>query len=319
MLTLLVTVLATAYFVVPELITRFVMSFCFVRKASTGTRSEEILRAAFWATVPLCFAWFLRNVGWWRAPSGVQNSIETVFSCLFSDKIFAENQKAFFTAIRIFCDFNLCMLLRTYLIVFIGAALFGLIALQLGKIRAETWPWLNTALHWAFMPRISEWHVALSPILVRDRKELIVRIDVMTKGGTLYRGNVFEKRISGDGELATLILKNAERMIRDDFYKSQVDCEVINRADPAAAQPDTESYWRSIPGEMFLLNGSEISTVNVRHVRPVTLLKQDGDDDMMKVFAEIRGLLKDIKKGNASAPSASNETPNEEDGTGKAR
>jgi len=141
----------------------------------------------------------------------------------------------------------------------------------------------------------------------------------MTKGGTLYRGNVFEKRISGDGELATLILKNAERMIRDDFYKSQVECEVINRADPAAAQPDTESYWRSIPGEMFLLNGSEISTVNVRHVRPVTLLKQDGDDDMMKVFAEIRGLLKDIKKGNASAPSASNETPNEEDGTGKAR
>lgn len=316
MLTLLVTVLATAYFVVPELITRFVVSFYFVRKASTGTRSEEILRAAFWAIVPLWLAWLTRNIWWWRTPGDIQHSAQLVFSCLFSDKIFADNQNSFYPALQVFLKFNICLLLRTYAIVVAGSAFFGFLALQLGRIRSKKRPRLNKALHWAFMPRISEWHVALSPILVRDRKELIVRIDVLTKNGILYRGNVFEKRINNDGELATLILENAQRMMRADFAKDRAEYETKKASDPTVAKPDTESYWRVIPGEMFLLNGSEISTVNVRHVRPVSVLKQDGDEDMMKVFGEIRLLLRDIKKGNAVGQLPSNEPPKAGDSVG---
>jgi len=143
MLTLLVTVLATAYFVVPELIKRFVMSFYFIRKAQTDTRSEEIVRSAFWAIVPLYLAWLTRNHGWWRTPEDIQGSAQMVFSCLFSDKVFADNQKVFFTAFHVFCDFNLCLLARTYAIVFVFSALFGLVARRLGPIRAKDWPRLN--------------------------------------------------------------------------------------------------------------------------------------------------------------------------------
>ena len=205
MLTLLVTILATAYFVVPALLTRFVVSFYFVRKANTGTRSEEILRSSFWAVVPLLIAWWSRNRGWWTVPPHAAPDAQTVFSGLYSERAFAANMPAFFAGCRGFAAFNLCLLLRTYFIVFLGALLFGGIARNLGWVRERLkgWPRLKDFLFWVFMPRISEWYVALSPILVHDRKGLTVRIDVLTKGGILYRGNVFEKRIAADGTLAT--------------------------------------------------------------------------------------------------------------------
>lgn len=289
MLTLFLTVLATAYFIVPELLTRFVVSFYFVRKASTGTRSEELLRAAFWAVVPLLLAWSTRHFGFWIVPLGFGESSRTVFSDLYSDKLFEQNPSAFYSALSTFTSFTACLLVRTYTFVIFGSLLFGWIALHLGTIRSKlkNWPRMTRFLHWAFMPRISEWHIALSPMLVHARRELIVRIDVLTKSGTLYRGNVFEKRITADGDLATLILQNAQRMVRAEFTRDRSKYEEQRLSDPTLRKPDSEDYWRKIPGELFLLNGSEISSVNVRHVRPMRLLKPREDQELLKAFAAL--------------------------------
>ena len=299
MLTLLITVLATAYFVVSELLTRYVVSFYFIRKATTGTKSEEIVRAAFWAVVPVLLAWLTRDIGWWRVPADAASSAQKVFAALYSEKAFDLDQAGFFRALGDFSYFNFCLLLRTYLIVILGAALFGWIAVRLGAVRARLkgWPRLTNILHWAFMPRISEWHAALSPMLVHARKELTVRIDVLTKSGILYRGNVFEKRITADGDLATLILHDAQRMVRADFIRDRTAYEQNKATSPELKKPDTEDYWRKIPGELFLLNGSEIATVNVRHVRPVGVLKPSEDEELLKAFAELRKQLNhQIKK-----------------------
>jgi hypothetical protein len=137
MLPLLFTVLATAYFVAPELLTRFVVSFYFVRKAPTGTRSEEILRAAFWALVPLLVAWLTRKVGPWTVPPNIVLNTQTVFASLYSDKIFEQNPAAFYTAFQGFVAFNVCLLVRTYSFVVIMAAFFGWIAIRLGTVRAK--------------------------------------------------------------------------------------------------------------------------------------------------------------------------------------
>jgi len=298
MLTLLVTVLATAYFVVPELLTRFVVSLFFVRKASTGTRSEEIMRGVFWAVVPLTIAWFTRNIGWWTIRPNIAANTQTVFGSLYSDKIFEQNPSAFYRAFNNFVAFNACLLLRTYVIVVLFALLFGFIALRLGSVRAKLkkWPRTTAFLHWAFMPKISEWHVALSPILVHERKELFVRIDVMTKGGILYRGTVFEKRISADGDLATLILKSAQRMIRGDFQRDRTSYEENKGVNPALPKPNPEDYWRDIPGELFLVNGSEISSVNVRHIRSVAVLKPKENEELAKAFSALQAeILKQIE------------------------
>jgi hypothetical protein len=289
MLTLLVTVLATAYFVVPELITRCVVSLFFVRKASTGTRSEEILRASFWAVVFILCAWFTRNIGWWTCPPGITRNSQVVFGALYSDKLFEQNPATFYSAFTGFAAFNACLLLRTYTFVAAGAVIFVLMARRLGwfRVKLKNWRRINGFMHWAFMPRISEWHVALSPMLVHEPKELIVRVDVMVKGGILYRGIVFEKRISSDGDLSTLILKDAQRMLRDDFARDRATYEEKKNDDPKPIKPDTEDYWRKIPGEMFLVSGDEIATINVRHVRPVGVLNPKDDQELQKVFAEL--------------------------------
>lgn len=301
MLTLLVTVLATAYFVVPELLTRFIVSFYFVRKASTGTRSEELLRAAFWAFVPLLLAWTIRDVGWWSVPAGMSHSTQVVFADLYSDKLFEQNPSAFYAAFAVFTRFTLCLLARAYAFVILGSVLFGWIATRLGTVRAKlrNWPRLTRALHWAFMPRISEWHIALSPMLVHDRGELIVRIDVMTKGGLLYRGNVYEKRIKADGDLATLVLENAQRIVRAEYLRDRTLYEEQKATTPKLKKPDTEDYWKKIPGELFLLNGSEIASINVRHVRPVRVLKPKEDQELLKAFAALSQQLQKLVEERA--------------------
>jgi hypothetical protein len=293
MLTLLLTVLATAYFVVPALLTRYIFDFYFIRKASTGSKSEEILRAAFWASVPLALAWCTRHIGYWKVPQGSIVSAQKVFAALYSEKLFDSDPQGFYGAFRDLIHFNFLLLLRTYSIVILFATAFGWIAVRLGTVRAglRSWPRLASLLHWAFMPRISEWHVALSPILLNERKELIVRIDVMMKNGILYRGNVFEKRLTAEGDLATLILKDAQRMMRDDFIRDRTSYEKNKTAHPNIAKPNTEDYWRKIPGELFLLNGSEIASVNVRHVRPVGVLKPAEDEGLSKALAELREQL----------------------------
>jgi hypothetical protein len=300
MLTLLVTVLATAYLVIPELLTRVVVGLRLVRKASNGTKSEEVVRASFWAVVPLVIAWYTRNVGFWKVPDDIAVSAQKVFSSLYSEKIFEADPAGFYAAVGDFTLFNLCLLARTYLIVVLIALIFAWIAMNLGAVRARLkgWPpFLTKLLHWAFVPRISEWDVALSPMLVHDRKELIVRIDVLTKGGILYRGIVFEKRINAEGDLATLILKDAQRMVRADFLRDRQVYEESKVADPTAKKPDTENYWRKIPGELFLLNGPEIATVNVRHVRPVGVLKPAEDERMLKAFAALRDqIARDLRE-----------------------
>jgi len=296
MLTLLVTVLATAYLVVPELLTRFVVSFYFVRKARTGTRSEEILRASFWAIVPVLVAWSTRDIGWLTVPGDIPHSTQIVFAALYSDKLFEHDPAAFYAAFHVFAVFNIYLLLRTYFFVILGAISFGWIAKRLGAVRARLKHWPKTAnfLHWLFMPRISESHIALSPMLLKGQDEFTVRIDVMLKNGILYRGNVFEKRISAAGDLATLILEDTERMIRDEYTRDRTAYETIKSTDPAALKPDTEAYWRKIPGEMFLVNGSEIATVNVRHVRPVGVLKPREDVELTETLLAIRTLVNTI-------------------------
>ena len=38
---------------------------------------------------------------------------------------------------------------------------------------------------------------------------------------------------------------------------------------------------------MFLVNGDEIATINVRHVRPVGVLNPKDDQELQKVFAQL--------------------------------
>jgi hypothetical protein len=266
-LTLAITVLATAYFVVPELLSRLVLSAFVVRKSVTGPRTEEVARASLWALFPLSIAWLLRKHLFYQVPDGSRAAVKLVFGGLYNDTIFRDSPGQFFHAVTIVSRANVALLSRAYLIVIVGSILVGLCARRLGRFRAVLGnsPGFANVLLTLILPRISEWHLALSSMLLVDADRFIVEIDVMTRGDQLYRGTVAEKAIAPDGSLQTLILTSAHRYLRDDFLRDR-SAYTASTDKNSITKPRSDKYWRQIPGKEFLIVGADISSVNVRHV-----------------------------------------------------
>jgi hypothetical protein len=292
MLTLLVTVLATAYFVVPELLSRYILSFFLVRKVMNSPRGEELVRGAFWAVGPLAIAWLTRNSLLLRVPATAGASVQTVFTSLYSDTLFAQNPAAFFGAFATFARMNFDLLARAYFIVAIGSAAIGVTARKFGWVREHTKRHLllSKLIHWLVLPRISEWHLALSPMLLNDQKQYSIEVDVMTKSGTLYRGAVSEKNIASDGRLQTLILAGAERFLYADYLRARTKYEELPTKNPDA-KPNREKYWRKIPGVAFFLVGDDIASINVRHVSAVADVEPKEDPKLKDILEQLSKLV----------------------------
>jgi hypothetical protein len=296
MLTLLVSVLATAYFVVPELLSRFILRFFMIRKVITSPRGEEVVRAAAWALIPLTLAWITRNRFWLTMPTPVGSSLRSVFTILYTDKSFPERQSEFFQAFGVFIQANVCLLSRIYFIVILGCVCLGIATRKFGYLREKTkgHRFVSKCLHWAVIPRISEWHVALSPMLLYNPKQYSIEIDAMTKTGILYRGAVHEKSIAADGTLQTVILSSPERFNYEDYVRARTAYEQL--PDKSIGKPLREDYWRKIPGEMFLIAGSDVTSVNVRHVAgTMSAVNPQEDSELIGLLKELNGHLKTYK------------------------
>lgn len=288
MLTLLVTALATAYFVVPELLSRFIVGFFFVRKAVVSSKSEELMRAAFWAFVPLFIAWQTRNLFALKIPDHCRDSAKTVFSALYSEKIFANDPQSFYHALTNLTRANVCLLSRTYSIVIAGSIFLGWLTMNFGSVRARVkkYPRIAKVLHRLVLPRTSEWHLALSTMLLINPKQYSIEVDVMTGEGLLYRGSVQEKTIGSDGALQTLLLSAPERFMRPDYARDRAAYETLEDK-TGSEKPETTSYWRKIPGELFLLVGSDIRSINVRHVNTFASVKPAEDPELTRILKEV--------------------------------
>lgn len=305
MLTLLVTALATAYFVVPELLSRYILSFFLVRKAMNSPRGEELVRGAFWAIGPLAIAWLTKNTFLFRIPTTAGASVQTVFASLYSETLFAQKPAAFFDAFATFARINFDLLVRAYFIVVIGSAAIGVTARKFGWVREHTrkYSLLSKLIHWLILPRISEWHLALSPMLLNDQKQFSIEVDVMTKSGTLYRGAVSEKNIASDGSLQTLILAGAERFLYADYLRARTEYEELPTKLPEA-KPKREKFWRKIPGVAFFIVGDDIASINVRHVSSVADVEPKEDPKLREILEEL-GKLVNVDLAKLSVPISS--------------
>jgi hypothetical protein len=293
MLTLLVTVLATAYFVAPELLSRFILGFFLVRKAMNSPKGEELVRGSFWALIPLMLAWLTRNFLTLKMPPSAAESLQGVFAGLFSDKSFSDHTPEFFKSFAVFARANACLLVRAYFIVLVASIALGILTRKFGYFRSivKRHSLCSKVLHWTILPRISEWHVALSPMLLDNPRQYVIEVDVMTKSGTLYRGAVHEKNIAGDGSLQTLILASPDRFLYADFLRDRSEYQKLEDKS-AAKKPAVADYWRQIPGEMFLIVGSDIISVNVRHVGDtVSAVNPKEDDELIRLLKQLTDRL----------------------------
>jgi len=275
LLALLLSTLIAVYLLGPDLVSRSILSFQVPRRNIVQSRGEEIARAILIAVVPLAIAlaWALISGAFRR--EGHLSDLQIVFSGLYSDKYFETNQPAFFSSLRAFAWMNFSILWRLYLLVIAIGLVFNLLIKNYNRVwNRYRRGWLEAPvdflLTYIVLPRIAEWHVLLSGMRLPPGPFILVA-DILTKAGTLYQGRIQDKMLNADGSLHTITLASPRRFLRDEF-RAQADLD-----------PETESadFWKSIPGNLFVLMGSDIVNLNLKYIRqrPMSLRFDDTETE----------------------------------------
>jgi hypothetical protein len=267
-LALLVSLLIAVYLLGPNLIARWAADLVVFRKTRIESHAEEVARSILGAAIPLVLAvaWARWTGALWS--SGTQRDVETVFSALQSDNFFQAHHQEFFASLYAFFWMNYAILWRLYLIVLLASAVRMAIVLNYNRVwRRLHRRWMRTLLA-TIVPRISEWDLLFSDMLLPEGTFRIMA-DVLTKSGGLYQGMVQDRMLNNDGSLASITLANPRRFERGDFRKAKAeDIETV-----------TDEFWFNIPGNLFIVMASDIANLNLRYIRRKPLSFQPSEEE----------------------------------------
>jgi len=267
-LALLVSFLIAVYLLGPDLIARWAADLVVFRKTRIASHAEEVARAIIAAAIPLALAvaWARWSGALWAR--GTQADVETVFSALQSDNFFQAHHQQFFTSLYAFFWMNYAILWRLYLIVFIACLVRIAIVLNYNRVwRRLHRRWMRTLLA-TVVPRISEWDLLFSDMLLPEGSFRIMA-DVLTKTGGLYQGTVQDRMLNSDGSLQSITLANPRRFERAEFRKAKAkDLETVS-----------DEFWFNIPGNLFIVMASDIANLNLRYIRRKPLSFQPSDEE----------------------------------------
>lgn len=257
------------------------LDFVVPRKNLAQSKGEEILRGILWSIIPLWLAWLVRHVGPYSLQPNAKLDLQLFFSGIESDSFFNTNRAAFFAAADSFWQLNICIALRLYVIVIALALLINLLITYYGRLRAwldprkNPWSILKWILGIIVLPRISEWHVILSTVLLPSRN-MTIEADVLTKSGILYKGRLSDKVLAPSGDLQSITLDTPKRFKREQYLD----------AVKAGNKPNAEDFWKEIPGNIFVIIASDIASLNVIYIPAVR--------EFSKRFADIQEALKQL-------------------------
>jgi hypothetical protein len=278
------TCLLLAYVLLPAALFRVVFA-SFVRlKKSPRTRAEEVTFAALVAVVPLQLA---RWAAFGGAPSlGLHLSDVTAgdLRVALSTLAGAALDPPFWESLGRLLALQRRFLAWFYPAVAVEALLLGLLGRHYGTLQAALaraaprWPRaarvgraaLEVAGARLLFPGISEWDALFTPSLFVPRRERAsAHVDVLTSDNHLYRGQVAEYFLDGEGRLRGLYLTRAQRFQRDRYVAA-----CIGRAERPAADP----FWRDIGGHQLYVDAAKVGTINVRFVPDPRLAIAPGPD-----------------------------------------
>jgi hypothetical protein len=267
-LALFVSLLIAVYLLGPNLIARWAADLIVFRKTRVESHAEEVARSIIGAVIPLALAvaWARWSGALWS--SGTQRDVETVFSALESDTFFQAHHQQFFTSLYAFFWMNYAILWRLYLIVLLASGLRVAIVLNYNRVwRRLNKRWTRTLLA-TIVPRISEWDLLFSDMLLPEGTFRIMA-DVLTKTGGLYQGTVQDRMLNNDGSLQSITLSNPRRFERAEFHKAKSeDIETV-----------TDEFWFNIPGNLFIVMASDIANLNLRYIRRKPLSFQPSEEE----------------------------------------
>ena len=283
MLALLVSFLIAVYLLGPNLIARWAADLVVFRKTRVESRAEETVRSILAAAVPLVIAvvWARATGALWAA--GTQRDVETVFSALQSDNFFQSHHQEFFTSLYRFFWMNYAILWRLYLLVALACGVRVFVVLHYNRIwRRIDRRWMRTLLA-TIVPRISEWDLLFSDMLL-PAGTFRIMADVLTKTGGLYQGTITDRTLASDGSLVSLTLANPRRFERAEFRKAKAE-DLTTTSD---------EYWFNIPGNLFIVMASDIANLNLRYVRRKPLAFQ-ASVEQREVLSRLLERLKEGK------------------------
>lgn len=286
MIALFLTFLIAAYLLGPDLVSRWVIGFVCPRKNIVQSKGEELTRAIAWAVIPLGLAVLWAR--WWGTLSKCAGRHEwkLFFAGGYSNPFFEQHSDAIFRAVKGVFWWNFAVLWRMYFLVFLFWIGVDIIVYFFGRIRhrlsRSKLRWLNRLLTFFIIPRVSEWHVFLSNMLTA-RKDIRIHADILTKTNVLYRGYVRDKLLTAEGGLGSLLLADPQRFRRERY----IDDVRTGSAKKPTAIPRKQDYWQTIPGQSFLIMGSEISTINLTHASPSAVYEDS------EVIEALRKLIKE--------------------------
>jgi hypothetical protein len=261
---LYLTFIVAAYLLGPDLVSRFMLGFVCPRKNIVQSKGEEITRAIAWALFPLAlailWAWSWGTLGecarWpeWKL----------FFAGAYSDAFFEKHSEDVFHATKAVFWWNYVILWRMYALIIFFWIVIDVIVYNFGSIRhylnkgGKPRRALRKLLGFFIIPRVSEWHVFLSDMLL-DKKDIRIHADVLTKGDVLYQGDVADKTLNGEGSLTSIMLANPRRFRRVEYMQAKI---------AATTKLDKESYWVAIPSNSFIIMAAEIVSINLTHTSP---------------------------------------------------
>ena len=271
------TLLLGAYLFGPGLVARLILGFVVPRKTVIQSRSEEVTRSVMQAVVPLCLAWIWASwTGALRRCGGAVD-FQNVFSGAYSVSFFDAHGPAFFRSLHAVCWMNLCLLWRLYLLVVLFALALNWTIRHYRGLRGHMrLSWQKGVLATLVLPRISEWHVLLSGMLL-PADDLMLAADVLTKSNTLYQGQVQDKMLGGDGSLQSTTLTAPRRFLRDEYRKAL----------ESDGKLDREAYWRPISGNLFVILGSDVVNLNLRYIRRQTPTPRQFSDEERQLLRNL--------------------------------
>jgi hypothetical protein len=178
---------------------------------------------------------------------------------------------------------NYAILWRLYLIVLIACAVRVFVVLNYNRIwRRLHQRWMRTLLA-TIVPRISEWDLLFSDMLLPEGTFRIMA-DVLTKTGGLYQGTIQDRMLNNDGSLASITLANPRRFERAEFRKAKAeDIETVS-----------DEFWFNIPGNLFIVMASDIANLNLRYIRRKPLSFQPSEEER-EVLTRLLDRLKEGK------------------------
>ncbi len=280
MIAVAVSLFFALYILGPDAFSRFIVGLTIPRRTVILTRSEEVSRALLWAGGGLFVAYLWCRVGGTWPRVWQPNELKLCFAGLYSEEFFRTHQDAWFRSLHQVLWLNLSLLWRLYTAVLaVSVALtFATHFYGIVRDRLPNWGWLKNAFAALVLPRVAQWHVYLSKLLLGDRN-VSLHLDILTKSDKLYQGELADKALAADGTLVSITLATPRRFDRVAYLKAK----------DAGTASGTEAFWKLIPTNLFVVMASDINTVNLRYlpknrsVRPL----RSGSPELASLLAAI--------------------------------